>query len=516
MHRRRVRRSRAMDRRRFVGLCAGSLALAAAGCRRTGDPAYARGNTLVMTLSDVSWMKYDDGALQFLYLPRLTTEDTYGDLEPQLAQSWEHSADYLEWTYHLRTDARWSDGIPVTAHDVKFTLDLLGHPDVHYTVSDAVTVLDDYTVKIRSGGGQMGWAHCLPKHVLEHLDPKKFWEWDYWLHPTVSAGPYRFLRYVPQTMMEFEANPAYFQGKPKIERVVLKFVGEAGLAELLSGNADVVLNAASAQIPFVAKDPRFRVYHHVFSSGGSAIFWKCDHPLFRDARVRRALTLAIDRRALLGLMNLPSDLPLTDGVFTKRQFMRREFPEPLPYDPLQSRALLDAAGWQDRDGDGVREREGRPFRFTATVSRTAQDSDRLAVYVQAQFRQLGVQMEVQFRDIALLWGRRFTGGEFEAVLHHHQPGPGSLRRDFGRNNRIGYHNPDMVRLTDQAAATADPDELDRIYLALTEILRADLPMTRLVPRAVPTFAHRRVEGLSTPFHASPDTYIEDLWLEQQP
>jgi len=186
----------------------------------------------------------------------------------------------------------------------------------------------------------------------------------------------------------------------------------------------------------------------------------------------------------------------------------------LPYDPVQARALLEAAGWQDRDGDGVREREGRPFRFTATVSGGDQDYDRLAVYVQAQFRQLGVQMEVQFLDIPLVWDR-FTGGDFEAVLHHHQPGPGSLRRDFGRNNRIGYHNPDMVRLTDQAAATADPDELDRIYLALTEILRADLPMTRLVIRTVPTFVHRRVEGLSTPFHASPDTYIEDLWLEHE-
>ena len=73
----------------------------------------------------------------------------------------------------------------------------------------------------------------------------------------------------------------------------------------------------------------------------------------------------------------------------------------------------------------------------------------------------------------------------------------------------------MVRLTGQATATADPDELDRIYRALTEILRADLPMTRLVIRTVPAFAHRRVRGLTTPFHASPDTYIEDLWLENE-
>ena len=514
MDRRRMKRTRrqavlaAIARREWL---LQMLALgAAAGCGRSDDPAYSRGNTLVMAIREVSDLKYDNMNLQFLYCPHLAAEDANGDLQPQLAQSWEHSADYLEWTYHLRTDVRWSDGVPVTAHDVKFTLDLLGHPDVHYAVSD-VTVIDDYTVKIRAEGGQMSWAHCLPKHVLEHLEPKTFWEWDFWLHPTVSAGQYRFLRYVPETMMEFEANPHYYRDKPKIERVVLKFVGEAGLNELLSGNIDVVSNANPAQIPFVAKDPRFRVYHHVFGPGGIAIFWKCDHPLFHDVRVRRALTLAIDRRELLEVINLPSDLPITDGVFTQRQLLRRQFPEALPYDPGEAHALLEAAGWQDRDGDGVREREGRPFRFTATV-RSDQGYDRLAVYVQAQLRRVGVQMEVEVLDPGSVWDK-FTGGDSEAVFSLHQPGLAAQRRDFGRNNRIGYQNPEVVRLTDQAMATADPDELDRIYRALTEILRADLPVTRLVPRTVTAFAHRRVRGLSTPFHASPDTYMEDLWLE---
>jgi len=524
MSRRRVRSSRPasrptirpIDRRRFVELCAGSLVLAAAGCRRNGDPAYARGNTLVMAVSSVEAVKPDSEDIDFLLFPRLAAMGKDGGLEPLLAQSWEHSADYLEWTYHLRSDARWSDGVPVTAHDVKFTLDLLSHPDVHEYVFDAVTVIDDYTVKVRAGGILNGGAQhditYFPKHALEHLEPKKFWDWDFWLHPTVSSGLYRFVRYLPETMMEFEADPNYFRGKPKIERVILKFVGEAGLTELLSGNVDVVSNAQAAQIPFLAKDPRFRVYHHVSGPTGMAIYWKCDHPLFHDSRVRRALTLAIDRRALLGVLNLPNDLPILDGVFTQRQFLRRQFPEPLPYDPVQARALLEAAGWQDRDGDGVRERQGRSFRFSAI---TRASMDRLAVYVQAQFRQLGVQMELQSLDNPLVWDRVGVG-DFEAAFHIHQQGSSALRRDLGGNNPIGYHNSEVVRLTDQAMATADPDELDHIYRALTEILRAELPVTRLVTWTVTAFTHPRVQGLSTPFHASPDTYIEDLWLETEP
>ena len=117
MYRKRLPSLRPIDRRRFVGLFAGSLALAAAGCRRSDDPAYARGNTLVVAIRDVGNFMPGATGLDFLYCPRLAAMDENGELQPHLAQSWEHSPDYLEWTYHLSRDALWSDGVPVTAHD---------------------------------------------------------------------------------------------------------------------------------------------------------------------------------------------------------------------------------------------------------------------------------------------------------------------------------------------------------------------------------------------------------------
>ena len=128
MSRKRLRAFRTIDRRRFVELCAGSLALAAAGCRRD------RAEHLTITVLNYS----DDGAMspfpfntpQFLVFLPLVTRSAKGELEGQLAQSWEHSPDYHTWTIHLRTDVRWHDGVPVTAEDIKFTLDLLSHPDV--------------------------------------------------------------------------------------------------------------------------------------------------------------------------------------------------------------------------------------------------------------------------------------------------------------------------------------------------------------------------------------------------
>jgi peptide/nickel transport system substrate-binding protein len=315
-------------------------------------------------------------------------------------------------------------------------------------------------------------------------------------------------------MMELEAYPDYFHGKPRIAGLVLQFLGTAGLNELLSGNADIVLNADSTQIPTVLKDSRFRVYHSVNPSGDRVIYWKCDHSLFTDTRVRRALTMAIDRRALLRLLNLPADLvPVTDGVFTRRQFWRRQIPDSVPHDLAQSRALLDAAGWQYRNGEGVRERGGMPFRFTAIV-RNDQAFDRMAVYVQAHLRQVDVQMDIQVLDPGVVQGR-LNAGNFEALFGGFSSNPVTQRRYLTGNNTLGYRNPEYGTLLAQVMATAESDELDRLYGALTDVLRADLPLTRLVPVTNTTFAHRRVQGLSTPFSARADTNMEDLWLENE-
>ena len=87
------------------------------------------------------------------------------------------------------------------------------------------------------------------------------------------------------------------------------------------------------------------------------------------------------------------------------------------------------------------------------------------------------------------------------------------RRDFGSGNHLGYHNPEAFTVIDSLQATADPDEIDRLYRRLTEIYRADMPFTRLIPWSRDWFVHRRIQGLSTPFRADPDTYMEELWIE---
>ncbi len=489
------------------------LALATLSCARDDDPALSHGSTVIVSYCCGPQALNPSMGLtsQFLVFMPLVARDVNGELEGRLARSWEHSEDYREWTYHLRTDVRWHDGIPVTAHDIEFTVDLLVHPAVGYYPAETVsiTVVDDSTLTVRYAGiPQHWWTVYYPKHLLKDLDPADFYDWTFWQKP-VGNGAYRFVRYVPETMMEFEANPDYYRGKPAIERVVLKF-GGPGVTELLSGAVDAA-EVDYMNLPRLAADSRFRLYH-LTSGAAQAIYWQNDHPLFSDASVRRALTLAIDRRELLGALNLPESTPLVDGVYTERQLRSRRLPDPLPYDPAEARTLLEAAGWSTPGGDRVREREGEEFRFTAIVDASRR---RLAVFVQEQLRRVGVRMDIQTLETSVVY-ERLAAGEFEAAFTLLVSVPMFLQRDFGEGSPLGYRNAEIAELIDQAVETSHPEVQDRIYLEIADILRADQPVTFLHWFVVTTVAHRRIRGLSSPWRADPVMFMEELRIEDAP
>ena len=409
----------------------------------------------------------------------------------------------------------------MTAHDIEFSLDLLSHPAVNKESPGAytVTVIDDtaYTLTLHQGatGYWQDYTVYYPRHLLEKLDPNKFYEWDFWQRP-VGNGPYRYVRHMPKTMMELKANPDYYLGKPKIERVVLKF-GEPALTELLSGNVDVIPWVREMDLLKIAGDPRFRVYHTVEPEHIRALVWNHRTLLFRDPRVRRALTLAIDRRELHRALNLPPGVPIFDVLFSRPQFRRGELPVPLPYDPNAAARLLQEAGWLDSDGGGVRDQEGKPFHFTALVGGTGEDLDKAAVFVQAQLRRIGVQMDITALEAGTL-AARVKAGDFDAaiwIVNEDLTGTFGQIGFFGQGSLIRYHNPRVAALLERAAAVLDPEEIDRTYRELVPIFQSDLPATFLFPLVRTTVAHRRVRGMSSPYREDPVWYMDELWLEDR-
>jgi peptide/nickel transport system substrate-binding protein len=273
------------------------------------------------------------------------------------------------------------------------------------------------------------------------------------------------------------------------------------------------VNRATAR--HLGEDPRFDTYYMVSAGATISIAWNEAYPPFRDPRVRQALTRAIDRRELHGILDLPADLPIYDVLMSDGQFRRGAFPEPLPYDPELARRLLEEAGWRDLDGDGIREREGEEFRFTTILQ--GDETHRAAVYLQAQLSKVGVRMEV--RPVAVL-GEFVRSGDFDAVLfrffHRLNEGNWTSGRFLGKESPIGYQNPAGEALIASWQSTLDEAELDRIYQKLWPILEQEAPMTYLYPDVWSFAAHNRVRGLSSPWRADPVLFMEDLWIAEEP
>lgn len=500
-----------MKPRHRVTACAAValLTILTMGCDGAGreDPGPSAKTITVLVAAEerVLGPVWDDTPKFLMFLPLVNYEQgSYCDEPtPALAERWEHSPDYRIWTMVLRPGVRWHDGVPVTAADIKFTIDLFNHPDVlNYNgfAVDSVVVLDERTARIfltKPGRWPLeGWVTFYPRHLLETLDPKEFYNWEFWTRP-VGNGPFRYVRHMPQTMMELEANADYYRGKPDIERVTLRFVSGgrgSGLMEMRSGNADLTAGLGHLDANQLAEDPRFRVVYRVSTSHTRWLAFNPRFSVFQDVRVRRALVQAVDRRALHTALDFPPDLPLTDAPYSVCQFVQGDLTEPWSHDPVAAGEMLEAAGWRDENGDGVRERDGEEFRFVTLV---AAEEERVALLLQNELRQVGVRMEIQRLDGTLVLDR-IRDGDFEAVIPPVwalqailTPSPSGDDRSYA-GFREAY--PRIVELLDTALEEPDFAEQERLYREMAGEFRQELPAMFLYPGVGSIVAHRKIRG----------------------
>jgi peptide/nickel transport system substrate-binding protein len=442
-----------------------------------------------------------------LFLP-LVVMDEERQPQPRLLERWKHSDDYTEWTFFLRKDIKWHDGKPVTAHDVKFTLELITDPNLLYEIRlfDEITIVDNFTCHLRSSKPFYAliyyWFGICPSHLLGDLDTASFHSWEFWKQP-VGNGPYRYVRHAPNTMVELEVNPDYYGQKPKIKRVVLKFGGNP-VTELLSGNVDAIKDLRPLEILHIAKDPRFNLYHEFDVTKVFSIIWNHQSPLFQNPSVRRALTVAINRRELYQVLNYPKDTPIFDVGITPGQFYRGEVPAPFPYDPEQAKRLLDEAGWVETKKDGIREKNGREFRFSLFFSEELMPG---AIYIQDQFRRVGIDMEAVSMEFIVHVGRQ-EEGKFDAIFRNF--GPYDLGWGYG-----GYDNPEFERLLKNIYSVTTAEGFDSAARKLWPIFQSDIPWTFLYPSVTFNIVHRRIRGLKSPNRSDPAKFIEHLWIEEE-
>jgi peptide/nickel transport system substrate-binding protein len=441
--------------------------------------------------------------------------DAQGHYVPMVARSWELAPDGKTLTFHLREGVLWQDGRPLTSKDVAYTVTKIRDPAVQATswVSSFANVAsvetpDDLTVVVHFSGVYADFlepwrAPLVPEHVASK--DASFLGGAFAHHP-IGCGPFRFVSFSPGQNVVLEAFDKYWGGRPKMDRMMVKIITaeRTGYESLLLGELDMLgltpdLWRESLTAPAAKRFERF-VYYRLTG-------WRADWnqyestPFFRDKRVRRAMLLALDRKrfadtvcagvARPGVSSYPPESLWADPSI-----------EPIPFDPVESERLLDAAGWRKPASGGVRAKNGRPFEFTLIFAAGAQElADRIAAWMQQSLADVGVRMKIEKIAPDVFRLRRKTHAfdaaiatvQFDATpdrfdLYH------SKARDGGYNFG-GFSDTEVDRLLDQGRATVDPAARREIYNTLQKRLDDLQPMSFLFQFAAPTLRDPDLEGV---------------------
>jgi peptide/nickel transport system substrate-binding protein len=186
-----------------------------------------------------------------------------------------------------------------------------------------------------------------------------------------------------------------------------------------------------------------------------------------------------------------STCPIIDVPYTESQYWKGELPEPLPYDPGLAKNLLEEAGWHDVNGDGIRERAGEEFTFSAMVQMRWEAA---AVYVQDNFRKVGIKMEITTLDGGVLYNR-INEGDFEAAISgvvNDLFSSKGLLYFCGEDSPLGFYKPQIIKRLDTIKNTMKRDEIDAVFRELRPIFQAELPWTFLTFDVETYVTHRRI------------------------
>lgn len=418
------------------------------------------------------------------------------EFAPEIATHWQHSDDFLKLTYFLRKDAKWSDGMPITAEDVKFTFDLLRDPKVAsprqgYTeYIKNVVVVDSHTVSFEFTEAYPAQifdtaGEVLPKHILENADRASLRNHEFGRQP-ISSGPFKLAKWESQQYIELVPNENYFGEKPLLDKVIFKIVPDNAnlLIQLESGEVDMVSGIPPSEINRLKKNNTNIDIHQVSGRMYYYIGYNEKNELFKSANVRRALTQAINRDKIIegilygfGSKCLGPLPPIVSWAYN-------EDVQEIPYDLNIARETLKAEGWIDSDGDGTIDKDGKKFEFSLMVNTGNQVKSDIAVVVQSQFEAVGIKMNIQTFE----WNNfldHIQNRDFDASIgglsssYYIDPTPVFHSSATNMFNSVSYSNPEVDRLIESGRQEMDQTKAAKTWKKFQELVYYDQPYTFL-------------------------------------
>jgi peptide/nickel transport system substrate-binding protein len=402
-----------------------------------------------------------------------------------------HANGKMDVTWRIRPGIRWHDGVPFTSADIKFTVEAINSPDYNPESTDgfdrieSVDTPDSLTAIIHYREVYAPYAlqfvrGALPRHVLQGRDIDG--AQDYNRNP-LGTGPYRVAEWKTGEYVLLERVPNYWRGDslPAIRRIVFRFVANTStrMNQLRGGEIHVTALVPWDKYREVRDVPGLSIHKMPGNSYEHVTLNQRSVEAFRDVRVRRALTHAIDRDLIVRTI-LDSLAPVIHGPIQAVSWAFTDQVTRYDYDPSRARALLDSAGWHDRDNDGVRERNGKRLAFTLITQAGFAVRENVSQALQRMWRDVGVDAQVQLVDGTSISGLWFEG-KFDAMLHWwHMPADPELTLFFaadrtppnGRN--INYVSDDsLTRLLYASDRTVDQPRRRALLVAAQQRI-ADL------------------------------------------
>ena len=443
------------------------------------------------------------------------------DLTGELAQSWEVSADQRTITFHLKPNLKWSDQRPLTSADVLFTWQKVTDDNTRTPYGsdfklvskaetpDAKTFRVTYAVPYAPALDTWAGLHILPKHLLQDQDINNT---AFARHP-VGSHYYKLSDWKNGQYLKLSRNPYASQGQANIEHLLSRIIPDKA-AQFLELSADNIDSMALNPIQYARIFPSradlskdIGLYKELGNSY-SYMGFNLKRKPFDDVRVRQAINYAIDKQEIIDGVLLGLGEPVASPYKPGTRWSNPNL-QPYPYDPIKARALLREAGFADTNGDGILEKDGKPFSFEILTNQN-KEREMTAVLIQRRLKEVGIEVNIRVLEWASFLGRFIKPKQFDAVVlgwslsldpdqygiwHSSQQAPGQF-------NFISYSNPQADKLLEAGRIELNPDKRMKIYHAFSKTLLEDSPVIYLSAGYGLSAIHKRVKGISSPAPAA--------------
>jgi peptide/nickel transport system substrate-binding protein len=416
----------------------------------------------------------------------------------------------VAFTFYLRKDAKFHDGRPVTAADVKFSFETLKNEYVdapslrsYYNDLESCEVLDSHTVRLTykkqywMARSFAGGFEILPKHIfdpenLQDKNPeafgKQFNESPFNRKP-VGSGPYKFEHWETGVQVVLRRNDQYWDvpRRGHLDRLMFRFITDnvAALQSLKNGSVDFIPETSPEQFDHETISPDFQkrfVKAEYYTGGFRYVGWNMRKPPFDDVRVRQAMAYgALDRQKFLSDILYGHGVVVTGAEYIFGPAYDRSI-LPQPFDQEKAKALLLEAGWYDRDGDGLRDKNGKPFRFELLQPAGFELYVSRAALMKENLRRLGIDMTVRelewatfiehindrkYDACSLGWGTPIESDPYQTWHTSQSQNRGS--------NHVGFGTPETDHLIELSRGMLDDQERRKLFFRLHAILHETQP-----------------------------------------